>query len=144
RYLQVMVDKIARPEKGDDIDLPNTTFELWLTDSTYTERKVRVAKFTTGVDLPETEEYMPGRGVSETIQMHKLYDEYPEYVTFHKGEMINGVQHGEYEAYFVLVETEWPANTTPQSYTYPLHIYTNKGNDADDTLATLDNTYTKD
>ena len=144
RYLQVMVDKIARPEEGDAVDLPNTTFELWLTDSTYTERKVRVAKFTTGVDLPETDEYMPGRGVSESIQMHKLYDEYPEYVTFHKGEMINGVQHGEYEADFVLVETEWPANTTPQSYTYPLHILTNSGNDADNTLATLDNTYTKD
>lgn len=143
RYLQVMVDKIARPDEGDDIDLPNTTFELWLTDSTYTERKVRVAKFTTGVDLPEETGYMPGRGVSESIQMHKLYDEYPEYVTFHKGEMINGVQHGEYEADFVLVETEWPANTTPQSYTYPLHILTNSGNDADNTLATLDNTYTK-
>ena len=143
RYLQVMVDKIARPEKGDGIDLPNTTFELWLTDSTYTKRVVRVAKFTTGVDLPEETGYMPGRGVSESIQMHKLYDEYPEYVTFHKGEMINGVQHGEYEADFVLVETEWPANTTPQSYTYPLHILTNSGNDADNTLATLDNTYTK-
>ena len=149
RYLQVMVDKIARPEEGDDVDLPNTTFELWLTDSTYTKRVVRVARFTTGVDLPfgekydEGQAYMPGRGVSESIQMHKLYEDYPEYVNFHKGEEIDGVQHGEYEADFVLVETQWPANTTPQSYTYPLHIRTNSGNDIDDTLDTLDNTYTK-
>ena len=150
RYLQVMVDKIARPEKGDGIDLPNTTFELWLTDSTYTKRVVRVAKFTTGVDLPfgegydEGQDYMPGRGVSESIQMHKLWADYRDYVIFHEGDTIDGVQHGEYEAYFVLVETEWPANTTPQSYTYPLHILTNSGNDADNTLATLDNTYTND
>ena len=57
RYLQVMVDKVARPEGAKDNTkdepLPNTTFELWLTDSTYTERVERVAKFTTGVDLPE-------------------------------------------------------------------------------------------
>ena len=58
-------------------DLPNTTFELWLTDSTYTERVERVAKFTTGVDLPEGTGYLPGRGVSESIQMHKLDEKYP-------------------------------------------------------------------
>ena len=147
RYLQVMVDKVARPKDAadgsKDEPLANTTFELWLTDSTYTKRVARVAKFTTGVDVPEGDGYLPGRGVSESIQMHKLYDEYPEYVTFHPGEEIDGVQHGEYEAYFVLVETQWPANTTPVSYTYPLYIETNGANDADqDTLATLNDLYT--
>ena len=127
-------------------DRPNTTFELWLTDSTYTKRVVRVARFTTGVDLPfgekydEGQAYMPGRGVSESIQMHLLAGQYPDYVVFHPGEIVDGVQQGEYEAHFVLVETQWPANTTPVSYTYPLDIYTNSGNDIDDTLATLDNT----
>ena len=147
RYLQVMVDKVARPkdaeDNSEDEPLANTTFELWLTDSTYTKRVARVAKFTTGVDVPEGEDYLPGRGVSESIQMHKLHDEYPEYVIFHQGDEIDGVQHGEYEAYFVLVETQWPANTTPVSYTYPLYIETNGANDADqDTLATLNNLYT--
>ncbi len=152
RYLQVMVDKVARPEGAKDNTkdepLPNTTFELWLTDSTYTERVERVAKFTTGVDLPEgSGEYLPGRGVSESIQMHRLYEKYGgdengNYVIYHEGELINGVQHGEYEAYFVLIETEWPANTTPVSYIYPLHIHTNQGDDADGSLATLNNTYT--
>ena len=147
RYLQVMVDKVARPKDAEDNSkdepLANTTFELWLTDSTYTERVARVAKFTTGVDVPEGDDYLPGRGVSESIQMHKLHDEYPEYVIFHQGDEIDGVQHGEYEAYFVLVETQWPANTTPVSYTYPLYIETNGANDADqDTLATLNDLYT--
>ena len=144
RYLQVMVDKVAQSTDGTQKDLPNTTFELWLTDSTYTERVERVAKFTTGVDLPEGTGYLPGRGVSESIQMHKLEEKHPDYVKYHPGEEVDGVQQGEYEAYFVLVETQWPANTTPVSYTYPLHITTNSGNDADTTLATLDNTYTKD
>ena len=148
RYLQVMVDKVARPKDAadgsKDEPLANTTFELWLTDSTYTERVERVAKFTTGVDLPEGTGYLPGRGVSESIQMHKLEEKHPDYVKYHPGEEVDGVQQGEYEAYFVLVETQWPANTTPVSYTYPLHITTNSGNDADTTLATLDNTYTKD
>ena len=152
RYLQVMVDKVARPKDAadgsKDEPLANTTFELWLTDSTYTKRVVRVAKFTTGVDVPEGDGYLPGRGVSESIQMHKLYDEYGSeekgnYVTRVAGELEGGVQHYEYAAHFVLVETQWPANTTPVSYTYPLYIETNGDNDADqDTLATLNDLYT--
>ena len=152
RYLQVMVDKVARPkdaeDNSEDVPLANTTFELWLTDSTYTERVERVAKFTTGVDVPEGEDYLPGRGVSESIQMHKLYDEYGgeangNYVTRVARELEGTVQHYEYAAHFVLVETQWPANTTPVSYTYPLYIETNGANDADqDTLATLNNLYT--
>ena len=152
RYLQVMVDKVARPKDAadgsEDEPLANTTFELWLTDSTYTERVVRVAKFTTGVDVPEGDDYLPGRGVSESIQMHKLYDEYGgeekgNYVTRVAGELEGAVQHYEYAAHFVLVETQWPANTTPVSYTYPLYIETNGDNDADqDTLATLNDLYT--
>ena len=152
RYLQVMVDKVARPKDAadgsKDEPLANTTFELWLTDSTYTERVERVAKFTTGVDVPEGEDYLPGRGVSESIQMHKLYDEYGgeangNYVTRVAGELEGTVQHYEYAAHFVLVETQWPANTTPVSYTYQLYIETNGANDADqDTLATLNDLYT--
>lgn len=148
RYLQVMVDKVARSKEGDK-DLPNTTFELWLTDSTYTKRLERVAKFTTGVDLPdgdkygEGEEYMPGRGVSESIQMHKLYEKYGDYVKYIPDESDTDIKNGEYEAYFVLVETSWPLNTTPTSYTYPLHIVTNGENDADtQTDATLNDLYT--
>ena len=152
RYLQVMVDKVARPKDAEDnledVPLANTTFELWLTDSTYTKRVVRVAKFTTGVDVPEGDGYLPGRGVSESIQMHKLYDEYGgeekgNYVTRVAGKLDGAVQHYEYAAHFVLVETQWPANTTPVSYTYPLYIETNGDNDADqDTLATLNDLYT--
>ena len=149
RYLQVMVDKVARSKEGDK-DLPNTTFELWLTDSTYTQRLERVAKFTTGVDLPdgenygEGEEYMPGRGVSESIQMHKLYKKHGDYVKYIPDESdTDKIKNGEYEAYFVLVETSWPLNTTPTSYTYPLHIVTNGENDADtQTDATLNDRYT--
>ena len=125
RYLQVMVDKVARPDEGDDIDLPNTTFELWLTNADYSERLERVAKFTTGVDLPfgegydEGQAYMPGRGVSESIQMHKLWDKYPQYVTYIPSEKdTEDAKYGEYTANFVLVEVNWPANTTPVSYTY--------------------------
>ena len=147
RYLQVMVDKVARyeDEKGEpqEKDLPNTTFELWLTDDTYTERIERVAKFTTGVDLPEGQDYRPGRGVSESIQMHRLRENHPQYVTYIPGTVIDGVQHGEYSAHFVLVETAWPANTTPVSYTYPLDITTNGDYDADASLATLYAYYTK-
>ena len=153
RYLQVMVDKVARPKDAadgsKDEPLANTTFELWLTDSTYTKRVERVAKFTTGVDVPEGTDYLPGRGVSESIQMHKLYDEYGgeekgNYVTRVAGELDGTVQHYEYAAHFVLVETQWPANTTPITYNYPLDIRTNPSNDADASESvTLDVTYTK-
>ena len=108
RYVQVDIDKVVRAEGSETgHSLANATFELYLVDGEG-KRLKKLSTFTTGVDIPEGEEYEPGRAVSETFEMSRLMKERPNAVFYDE-------EAQEYTARFELVEVSWPSYTTPDT-----------------------------
>ena len=126
RYFQIVVDKVAmkKDENGEwdentSQDLADATFTLYLKDG---EAWEKLTFFTTGVDKTGLgANYDQGRGVSESLEMRKLLDQYgPDAIEYNE-------ETGEYTATFKLVETSWPGNTTPVQ---PEHIFELTTNDS--------------
>ena len=146
RYVQFQLDKVGvtTDDQGNEVTFPlaGATFEVWLADET--GKKVGeapvVSSFTTGVDVPDGETYNSGAAISESVKMHELYDQYgsqgyvkqidPELITPEEGEPYVDC---EYSAYFLLVETGWPANASPENgqTTWLMHVTTNGTYDID-------------
>ena len=148
RYVQVEIDKRVENENGRTRPLSNATFSLYLVlkgeDAEKHGELYHISTFTSGVDttkpIPGVEgkpegAYDPGRGISESFALNELREDFEKSVT---------VDGTEYTADFVLIETEWPGNTTPTQYRYNFTITTNGDHDAleDDEDATLYNYYT--
>lgn len=126
RYFQIVVDKVAmkKDENGEwdentSQDLADATFTLYLRDG---EAWEKLTFFTTGVDETGLGAYYdPGRGVSESLEMRKLLEQYgPDAIEYNE-------ETKEYTATFKLVETSWPGNTTPVQ---PEHIFELTTNDS--------------
>ena len=147
RYVQVEIDKRVKDEKGETRPLSNATFSLYLVlkgeDAEKHGELYHISTFTSGVDttkpIPGVEgkpegAYDPGRGISESFALNELWKDFDDSVT---------LVGGEYTADFVLIETEWPGNTTPTQYRYNFTITTNGDHDAlENDNATLYNYFT--
>ena len=141
RYVQFQLDKVGvtTDDQGDEVTFPlaGATFEVWLADrngNKVSDEPV-VSSFTTGVDVPKGEKYNSGAAISESVKMHELYDQYGSqgYVTATAVETVTPEDGGEpydvyeYSAYFLLVETGWPANASPENgqTTWLMYVTTN-------------------
>ena len=141
RYVQFQLDKVGvtTDDEGNEVTFPlaGATFEVYLADEN--GKKVSdepvVSSFTTGVDVPKDEKYNSGAAISESVKMHELYDLYGSqgYVTATVVDTVTPEDGGEpydvyeYSAYFLLVETGWPANASPENgqTTWLMHVTTN-------------------
>ena len=140
RYVQFQLDKVGvtTDDEGNEVTFPlaGATFEVWLADedgNKVGEAPV-VSSFTTGVDVPKGETYNSGAAISESVKMHELYDQYGSqgYVEQIDRVLITPEEGDpywdcEYRAYFLLVETGWPANASPEdgTTTWLMRVTTN-------------------
>ena len=127
RYLQFQLDKVGVNEDGtDEKPLANATFNVYLSNASGDRLKLVASNFTTGVDVPnDTGDYdSSGKAISESIKVHELYDEYSKKEN-NPIEQIEVDGKIEYRAYFLLVETDWPANATPKQQEYLMYVTTN-------------------
>ncbi len=123
RYLQFELDKVGVNEDGTgEKPLANATFNVYLSNADRDRIELVASDFTTGVDVPnDAGAYdSSGKAISESIKVHDLYDNYSQYV---EKIQVNG--QTEYAAYFLLVETDWPANATPKQQEYLMYVTTN-------------------
>ncbi len=141
-YFRVEVNKeLADLRTGTRIkNLPNVTFTLYLADELYRAQE-ELTHFTTGLDK-QASNYaeVAGRGVSETLEFSALYgdDRYMPYIT-RTGEG-TPEQPYEYSAKLVLVETAYPADSTPVQLSYPLLISSQNAS-GDGVRLVVDRTY---
>ena len=138
RYLQFALDKVAEDESGNRTPLANTTFKVYLSNADGDRIKLVIPSFTTGVDLPDDGgAYNSGHAISSSIKMHELWEEYDQSglvkLVSQQEDQETGVVHKEYAAYFLLVETAWPDNTTPVNMEYLMYVTTNGNYDTDNT-----------
>ena len=121
RYLQFQLDKVGVNEDGSgEKPLANATFNVYLSNASGDRLELVASDFTTGVDVPKNGTYNSGAAISESIKVHELYNDHPDLV---KQIEVNGKT--EYAAYFLLVETDWPANATPKRQEYLMYVTTN-------------------
>ena len=129
RYLQFELDKVGVNEDGTGKKpLANATFKVYLSNASGDQLELVASDFTTGVDVPnDTGDYdSSGKAISESIKVHELYDDYLESDPENNPiEQIEVDGQTEYAAYFLLVETEWPANATPKQQEYLMYVTTN-------------------
>ena len=137
RYLQFALDKVAEDESGKRTPLANTTFEVYLSNADGDRIERVIPSFTTGVDLPKGDNYNSGHAISSSVKMYELWKEYGQSglvnLVSQQPDPETGVVHKEYSAYFLLVETAWPDNTTPVNTEYLMHVTTNGNYDTDNT-----------
>ena len=122
RYLQIEINKILNSTSGTFIkNLPGATFELWLANAT-SEPVKYIGTMTTGADMgkytdPAQIAIVAGRAISESFDMAALYADatYGQYVTRTGSE---GAY--DYSARFVLKETAYPKDATPQKTQWAL------------------------
>ena len=129
RYLQFELDKVGVNKDGTgEKPLANATFNVYLSNADRDRIELVASDFTTGVDVPnDAGDYdSSGKAISESIKVHDLYNKYNEIDP--EDNPIKQIEDNgktEYAAYFLLVETEWPANATPKQQEYLMYVTTN-------------------
>lgn len=144
RYFQIQINKKLVNESGVfQRNLAGVTFALYLADADYQfEPENLLTHFTTGLDTYVADyASVAGRGISETLEFSSLYAN-PQYTGLITREpAAEGSPFGyQYRANFVLVETAYPGNATPQRVRYPLTLDTA----AYTTQKIVDHTYDRD
>ncbi len=122
RYLQIEINKILNSTGGTFIkNLPGAKFELWLADGTSVP-VLYIGAMTTGADMgkysdPGQIASVAGRAISESFDMAALYADltYGQYVT-----RTGSLGAYDYSARFVLKETAYPKDATPQKSQWAL------------------------
>ena len=122
RYLQIEINKILNSTGGTFIkNLPGAKFELWLADGTSVP-VLYLGNMTTGADMgkytdPAQIASVAGRAISESFDMAALYADLTngQYVT-----RTGSLGAYDYSARFVLKETAYPKDATPQKAQWAL------------------------